>query len=127
MLGFSHAEVFLLDKPKKNLFCMSIRSGAALQDEDLNRMVEEDFTINEKQIVRFPSNMGVTGYALRGDAVCFINNFSHKQSSTIGPIVAQTSSSRHCVLSLEKQAFIGNLLAKNYPYNRKIDNFLEID
>mmetsp|Transcript_39018 Transcript_39018/g.51050 ORF Transcript_39018/g.51050 Transcript_39018/m.51050 type:complete len:82 (+) Transcript_39018:2248-2493(+) len=71
--------------------------------------------------------MGVSGYALRGDAVCFINNFAHKRQSIIGPIVAQTSSSRHQVLSLAQQAFIGHLLAKKFPYNRKIDNFLELD
>ena len=45
----------------------------------------------------------------------------------VGPIIANTSSSRHHVLSLDQQAFIGHILAKKYPYNRKIDNFLELD
>ena len=33
-------------------------------------------------------NMGVSGYALRGDAVCFINNFAQKSNSSDGPILA---------------------------------------
>ena len=74
LIGFDDAEVFMLDRPNKNLFCMSVRAGEVEAGEK-TRAVEEDFTINEEQIVRFPSNMGVTGYALRGDAVCFINNF----------------------------------------------------
>ena len=45
----------------------------------------------------------------------------------IGPIVAQTSSSHHHVLTLAQQAFIGDILAKKSPYNRKIDNFLELE
>jgi len=39
---------------------------------------EQDFIVDERQVVRFPVNMGISGYALQGDAVCFINNFVHK-------------------------------------------------
>ena len=31
------------------------------------------------------------------------------------------------MLSLAQQAFIGKILGRNNPYNRKIDNFLEVD
>jgi len=71
--------------------------------------------------------MGVSGYALRGDAVCFINNFEHKSANTMSALVAQTSSSRHQVLSLAQQAFIGHILAEKYPFNKKVDNFLELE
>lgn len=62
---------------------MSVREDDILaednEDTEETKGFENDFTINERQIVRFPTNMGVSGYALRGDAVCFVNNFSHKQ------------------------------------------------
>ena len=45
----------------------------------------------------------------------------------MGPLVSQVSSSRHQVLSLAQQAFIGRILGRSNPYNRKIDNFLEVD
>lgn len=31
------------------------------------------------------------------------------------------------MLSLAQQAFIGRILGRSNPYNRKIDNFLEVD
>ena len=31
------------------------------------------------------------------------------------------------MLTFPQQAFIGKILAKEYPFNRKIDNFLELD
>ena len=71
--------------------------------------------------------MGISGYALQGDAVCFVNNFAHKKETALGDIYANTSTSRHQVLTLPQQAFIGQLLAKQNPFNRKIDNFLELD
>ena len=71
--------------------------------------------------------MGISGYALRGDAVCHMNDFSHKKATVIGPLRALTSSSRDQVLSLAQQAFIGQHLAKDSPFNRKIDNFMEIE
>ena len=45
----------------------------------------------------------------------------------IGPLIAQVSSSRDQVLSLAQQAFIGKQMAAKYPFNRKIDNFMEIE
>ena len=128
LFGFGQAEVFMYDRPRKNLYCMSVRIDDAGTEADPSlKGPEAEFVIDEKQIVRFPTNMGISGYALRGDAVCFINNFSHKNQTVIGPIHAQTSSSRHQVLTLAQQSFIGHLLAKQSPYNRKIDNFLELD
>ena len=59
---------------------MSIPIEEAQRDPDADLPgFEEEFIVDEKQIVRFPPNMGVSGYALRGDAVCFMNDFSHKR------------------------------------------------
>ena len=50
LIGFSDAEVFLLDRPNKNLYCMSVRPGESQQEEEgiMKRAIEEDFTIQEK-------------------------------------------------------------------------------
>ena len=82
LLGFTSAEVFLLDGPNRNLYCMSVRPDEVLHDseEGKGRSFENDFIVNEERIVRFPTNMGVSGYALRGDAVCYINDFASKQA-----------------------------------------------
>lgn len=80
---------------------MSVPMEDAQRDPDQDAPgFEEEFIIDENQIVRFPSNMGISGYALRGDAVCYINDFTHKKATVIGPIRAATSSSRDQVLSL---------------------------
>ena len=128
LLGYGSAEVFMFDHPNKNLYCMSVPMEDHSIDPDADPPgFEEEFIVDEKQVVRFPSNMGVSGYALQGDAVCFINDFAHKKATLIGPMVANTSSSRDQVLTLHQQAFIGNILAKEFPFNRKIDNFLELE
>lgn len=76
LLGFSAAEVFMYDQMQKNVYCMSIRVEEPSIDPERDAPgFEEEFIIDEKQIVRFPLNMGISGYALKGDAVCFINDF----------------------------------------------------
>lgn len=131
LLGYGHAEVFMYDNQqvgRENLYCMSVPMEDATYDRVEDKPgFEQDFIIDEKQVVRFPTNMGISGYALQGDAVCYINNFSSKKDATYGEIYAQTSTSRHQVLTMPQQAFIGHLLAKKYPYNRKIDNFVELE
>ena len=89
---------------------------------------ESDYVIKEKEIVRFPVSMGISGYALKGNAVCFINDFALKCEKNDPDLMkACVSSSRDKVLSIVQQAFVGNILARKYPYNKKIDNFLEIE
>ena len=68
LLGYSHAEVFLYDNTvlrKKNLYTMSVSTEehSIDPDEDPPGFAEE-FILDEKQIVRFPPNMGISGYAL---------------------------------------------------------------
>ena len=101
LLGYEKAEVFMFDNIKRNLYCMSIRPETNQPDPTVEKPAfEKEFIIDEKQVVRFPPNMGISGYALKGDAVCFINDFGTKLSTAIGPIIPQTSSSRHKVFSL---------------------------
>jgi len=79
--------------------------------EEEKKDFEREFIINEKSVVRFPTNMGISAYALRGDAVCFINNFADKMNNVIGPLCATTTSSRGEILTPAQQAFIGPLLS----------------
>ena len=61
---------------QKNVYCMSIRAEEPSADPDYEQPgFEQEFIIDEKQVVRFPLNMGISGYALKGDAVCYINDF----------------------------------------------------
>ena len=48
--------------------------------------------------------MGISGYALQRDAVCFVNDFIHKTATMTGPPVAQLASSGATVLSPAQQA-----------------------
>ncbi len=114
------------DPTKDNLYCIS-SSDKGLSTMEEKKDFEREFIINEKSVVRFPTNMGISGYALRGDAVCFINNFQDKINSVIEPLRATTSSSRGEILTPAQQAFIGPLLSHKYPYDRKIDNFMELE
>ena len=77
---------------------MSI-TGNNEQTEEEKRDFEREFIINERQVVKFPTNMGISGFALRGDAVCIINDFQHKKNTVIGPLRALTSSSRGEILT----------------------------
>ena len=74
----------MFDKLQNNLYCMSI-TGDEKQltlDPDADPPgFEEEFIIDEKQVVRFPPNMGISGFALKGDAVCYINDFQHKKNT----------------------------------------------
>lgn len=82
---------------------MSIRPDQNAAGVDLEKDppgFEEEYIIDENQVVRFPTHMGVSGFALTGDAVCYINDFAHKKATVIGPIVPDVSSSRQQILSL---------------------------
>jgi len=41
--------------------------------EDPNSFLQ-DFNIDERSIVRFPRNMGVSGFALENDAITYLND-----------------------------------------------------
>lgn len=104
LLGYDHAEIFMYENSttaRKNLYCMSVGKEEVSIDPDQDPPgFEEEFVIDEKQVVRFPTNMGISGYALQNDSVCFINDFAHKKETAYGDVIANTSSSRHQVLSL---------------------------
>lgn len=77
----------MFDRLKNNLYCMSVTGQQDLTEEQMKDF-EREFIVNEKQIVRFPTNMGISGFALRGDAVCFVNDYTNKVNQVIGPLRA---------------------------------------
>lgn len=94
LLGYDQAEVLLYDNTEKNLYCMSIQAidQDSIDPDAEKPSFENDFTFDTKKIVRFPTNMGISGFAYNSDAVCFINNYEFLRETTIGPIYSKTSS-----------------------------------
>jgi len=51
-------------------------------DEDAERLAKKeepnsflrDFSMEERSVVRFPRNMGISGFALEHDAITFLND-----------------------------------------------------
>lgn len=39
---------------------------------------EYEYLLRKEQIVNFPLEIGVTGYAFRKDAICFVNDLASK-------------------------------------------------
>ena len=130
LLGYTQAEVLLYEPAKQGLYCMSIQEIDAHNSIDPDAPdpgFETEFIVDEKKIVRFPINMGISGFALRSDAVCYINDYAYKRNTVIGPIRAHTSSCADRCLSLEEQETQGREMCKHDPFDRKIDNFIEVE
>ena len=80
LFGYEEVEVMLHDQPTSALYCMNVTLGAPETEEEKNMTdFERAFVIKESQIVRFPCNMGISGYSFENDAVLYINDFSEKQ------------------------------------------------
>ena len=71
--------------------------------------------------------MGITGYCLKADAIAMINDFSTKQEDTTTEIIGRITSYRQSCFNEVAQSFLGLRLAEKYPFNPKIDNFLELE
>ena len=75
LLGFSEANIYILDEAKTSLFALQI-------DEDAERRAKEsksysfanEYAFDESQIVRFPVSMGVNGYSFKTNSVNYFNN-----------------------------------------------------
>jgi hypothetical protein len=71
LMSFEHASVYLHDPVKDNLFSISINEDA--EQETSSSSFERNFVIEESQIVRFPTSMGINGFAFQKDTVNYIN------------------------------------------------------
>lgn len=77
LLGFSKGQLYLHETFSKSLYALSM-------DEEEDRIAmredpdgfEREFHFEQRQIVKFPSNMGLAGFAFANDGVVYINGFS---------------------------------------------------
>lgn len=98
LLGFKQCNIYLHDVNRKSLFALSI-------DEEAERLAmledptgfEREFNFDERQIVHFPTNMGVSGFAFENDGVNYINGLNRLLEKTIygDPISKVYSMARH--------------------------------
>ena len=55
---------------------MSIDDDKQLEEEaKMFKGFEHEYLVRQEQIVSFPLEIGVSGYAFKKDAICFINDF----------------------------------------------------
>lgn len=83
---------------------------------------EREFFVSADQVVEFPIDMGVTGFAYQNNSICYINEFdqNHVQSE----IRARAFSLGKNRITLFGQALFGKHFTNKFPYNRKIDNLM---
>ena len=95
ILGYERCEMFLFDSAQKNLYSTSIDEEADAQMKAEGPPgFEVDYIIEEKQIVRFPLEMGITGYCLKQDAIAMINDFQTKFEDKTNAMNARITSYR---------------------------------
>ena len=64
LFGYEEVEIMLHDQPTSTLYCMNVNLGAPETEEEKNMSdFERAYVIKESQIVRFPCNMGISGYS----------------------------------------------------------------
>lgn len=76
LLGFANANVYLHDTNENSLLALSL-------DEEAERLAniedpsgfEREFNFEQRQIVKFPDNMGMSGFAFTNDGIVYINSF----------------------------------------------------
>lgn len=85
---------------------------------------ERSYVIKESQIVRFPCNMGISGYSFQNDAVLYINDFYEKQEDVSRKLTPTMGSLRDKCYGPIFKALFGDSVCSKVNYNDKIDNFI---
>lgn len=73
LMGFQAANIYLHDPAGKNLFSISINDESNTSPEKQAVSFESEFVVDETQIVRFPCNMGVNGFAFQNNSINYFN------------------------------------------------------
>lgn len=75
LLGFSYANIYMIDQSGGNLYAISIDEDAEKRAREADDYTfEQEFAFDESQIVRFPISMGINGFAYKTNSVNFFNN-----------------------------------------------------
>lgn len=74
LLDFKAANIYIYDATQENLKALNLDEDAErlAKKEDPNSF-ERDFNFDERSVVRFPRNMGISGFAFENDGVTFVN------------------------------------------------------
>ena len=64
---------------------------------------------------------------MRDDAIAMINNFSTKEEDVTNELIGRVTSVGKSCFNEVAQIFLGMRLAEKFPFNPKIDNFLELE
>ena len=107
---------------KNQLYSICLdEEGDKLYKEEGPPGFERDFYVASDQVVEFPVDMGVTGFAYSQKSICYINDFEQAYLQT--ELRARAFSLGAKRLTLFGQALFGKHLTHEFPYTRKIDNF----
>lgn len=125
LLGYKQASIYMHDAVRDNLYTVNLDEDAESRAKEHYGTFEVEFAFEESQVVRFPTSMGVNGFAYHTNSV---NYFSYCKG-----ILGQRKffSSLYCcgtnVLPFASQKEIGQKLGADFPFNSKADNFLALD
>lgn len=86
---------------------------------------EIDYTINPGQIVEFPTEMGISGFAYNNDALCFVNGFEFEDKTFENP--PRVFSLKQSKLTPFGQSIFAKYLTVDYPFDAKIDNLGRVE
>jgi hypothetical protein len=86
LLDFKNANIYVYDVERESLKAMVIdeNNERLLKMED-PKGFERDFYFDERSIVRFPRNMGTSGFCFENDALTFINGFQKSSKKFASP------------------------------------------
>ena len=80
LLGFKAANIYLSEPESQSLLALSV-------DEEAEKLAvaadpqgfEREFNFDQRQIVKFPNNMGLSGFAHTNDGIAYLNGFDRLQ------------------------------------------------
>ena len=86
---------------------------------------ERCYNFDQKQVVRFPKDMGVTGFVLENNSVNFVDHFDQImiQSSKATP-TSLCFSLDNAILGEAAFKILNRRLTEHNPFCNKVDNFL---
>ena len=87
LLDFKSANMYIYDTTQENLKALNLDEDAErlAKKEDPNSF-ERDFNFDERSVVRFPRNMGISGFAFENDSVTYVNGLGKLLAKNSAPI-----------------------------------------
>ena len=88
---------------------------------------EREFNFPSTSIVRFPMNMGITGFAYQNDAINYFNKLNIElKKKDVTEHNSQCYTIGQNIFSQPARLLFQARIAESNPYNAKIDNFVNV-